>query len=193
MKKTLLIAVVLLTLTLPTVLANPHYSYRTVTFDGDIEGSANDVKVWDPSSKIVIEPEYGPINLTFRDRGDEEGSDWNKTADVEWDDFEDLSQNWVPDYENYFGKLYLRVFKNKGEATIKYWFSPIDKTWDPYGRLFRYRLVGSGTWSGERIEVKDKTFTISNVTYIEKKRSLKTKFDPLWEGRLTFNITIEEV
>ena len=194
MRKTLLFAVVLLLiLTLPTVSANPHYSQLTVTFDGDIKGVADDVEVWDPSSKIVIE--WEPINLTFQDRGvTKEDSDWNVTG-YDWNYFEDLSQNWLTYYNdylpefNYFGQLYLRVFKNKGEATIKYYFGKI--TSGDYEGEYRYRLVGSGTWSGARIEVQNESFTIYELSYKAKgKKGFKTTFDPRWTGLLSFTIEI---
>lgn len=196
MRKTLLFAVVLLlALTLPTVFANPHYSLSTVTFDGDIKGVADDVEVWGPSSKIVIE--WEPINLTFQDRGvEKEQIDWNVTGH-DWDYFEELSQNWLIYYSaylpefNYFGELYLRVLKNKGEVTIKYYFGKI--TSGDYAGNYSYRLVGSGTWSGGRIEVENESFTIYELSYTAKGKKgdkYKTTFDPHWTGLLSFTIEI---
>ena len=189
MRKTLLFAgVLLLTLTLPTVSAiNPHYFNGTVTFTGDIEGEA-DLEVWDPSSKIVIE--YEPINLTFQHRGAEEGNDWYVVG-YDWNYFEDLSENWLPYYEDYFGRLYLRVFKNKGEATIKYRFGRI--TEGTYEGWDKYHLEGTGTWSGGRIEVENESFTIYELSYTAKGKKgdkYKTTFDPHWTGLLSFTIEI---
>jgi len=174
MRKTLLFAgVLLLTLTLPTVSAiNPHYFNGTVTFTGDIEGEA-DLEVWDPSSKIVIE--YELIDLTFQDREEREESDDNIVHD--WNYFEGLRPE---------GWLYLRVFKNKGEATIKYKFGRI--TGGIGDGSPKYHLEGTGTWSDGTV---DGPFTIYELTYQPKgKEKTKTTFDPCWTGSLTFNIGI---
>lgn len=192
MRKISLFAVVLLlTLTLPTVTFAGGWLFPTVTFTGDIvvkEGSAI-LGAWGNKKKTIIE--WEPINLTFQDRGAREGSDWYE-AGHDWNYFEDLSENWLPYYENYFGMMYLGVFRNNGEAMIKYYFGRI--TSGDYKGMFRYRLAGSGEWSNADgiIRCVEESFTIYEISYKAKgKKGFKTTFDPRWTGLLSFTIEIE--
>ena len=193
MRKTLLFAVVLLlTLTLPTVSAiHPHYSQRTVRFADDIEGEAL-LEVWDPSSKIVIE--WESINLTYEVIiVGTESTNFTKLSEEWLDEYEDSFERWNGIYGmslNDFGWLYLRVFKNKGNAKIVYRFGRYEAPLEFTDGYFRYRLEGSGAWSDGLITA-DGSFTIYEISYKQKgKKGLRETFDPLWTGPLSFTIEI---
>ena len=188
MRKTLLFAVVLLLIsTFPTVCMAgwaEKEAQREVTFAGDIvveEGSASLV-VYE-HKKLIIE--WRPINLTFSYR----------EGDYVWNDLGDLSLNWTIEYAglpyDYFGRLYLKVDKRKGEATIIYRFGRV--TEDAHSGLFRYHLEGTGAWSdADGTTCDEESFTIYELIWKGKKRP-KATYDQRWTGLLTFNIEIESV
>lgn len=187
-KIVLLVAVLLLALSLPTVSMagwRDRYFPRKVTFAGDIavkEGYAV-LDVYEHGKWALIE--WEPVNLTFGYRA----------GDAVWNDFADLSLNWTEEYAempyDYFGRLHLRVHTKDEAAEIKYRFGRV--TEGRHEGNFRYHLEGSGIWSdaGRTITCVEEPFTIYELEYQGKKKV--STFEPRWTGSLTFTIEIAEV
>lgn len=191
MKKVLLLSLaLLLTLTLlPTAsiaaLGPKPKEWAKVEFIGlDITSEVTTLNIRRAGRLVIV---YGPTDLTFVETTT--GLWYNATLDL------NFAGLWKE------GKVGIRIDKGTGEADIIYNFDRYET--DPYKGWFRYQLEGSGEWSGESIPYRDITvengaFTIYEMFYESASKKGKGKgatgvtYDPVWNGRLSFTITIDK-
>jgi len=173
---------------------NPEGETYVVDFGGHLKTETSEPVTLEVMKSGWLTVYYGYANIEFQAR--DMTHDDHETG-YSWQFFADRSENWRSDYEEGFGKVWIREDTRSGETWFHYQFDRYldGETADRYVGWFKYELGGrlGGPFDPTGTTDVEGEFEIVQMFYYAtskaKKSATSVVYEWRWSGNLEFTIS----